>query len=39
MTYETISLIADASLALSFVIALVFGIVQVGNLPGIAKSD
>jgi hypothetical protein len=29
MTYETISLIADASLALSFVIALVFGIVQV----------
>ena len=29
MTYETISLIADISLALSFVIALVFGIVQV----------
>ena len=29
MTYEIISLIADASLALSFVIALVFGIVQV----------
>src|SRR4030095_4664188 len=29
MTYENISLIADISLALSFVIALIFGIVQV----------
>lgn len=29
MNYETISVIADISLALSFVIALIFGIVQV----------
>jgi hypothetical protein len=29
MTYETISLIADISLALSFLVALVFGFIQV----------